>query len=82
LPNDRTSHWPRKVFGFTQDRIVAIINVGDFIETEMRAIEAHESVKRDVEEHNYDRWMFWEQEYYSFFQEDFTPPTDDLLAGL
>ena len=82
LPHEKIADWPRKVFGFKEGAIDAVIPVGDYIEFEMQAIAAHESVRRDVEEHNYDRWMFWENEFYSFFQESFTPPLDDLLAGL
>jgi N-acetylglucosamine malate deacetylase 2 len=82
LPHEKTADWPRKVFDFKEAAIDAVIPVGDYIEYEMRAVAAHESVRRDVEEHNYDRWMFWENEFYSFFQESFKPPVNDLLAGL
>jgi LmbE family N-acetylglucosaminyl deacetylase len=81
-PNDRTARWPRKVFGFPPERIHAIVPVAAWAQAERDAIAAHRSVRRDVEEHNYDEWMFWEEEFYSFFQERPPAPLDDLLAGL
>lgn len=81
-PSERSAHWPRKVFGLPRERIDAIIDVRDYIEIERRAILTHESVRRDFEEHNYDNWMLWEEDHYSFFRERFDPPIDDLLAQL
>ena len=82
IPEERVKHWPRKIFGLSPDRIHAIINVKDFKEYDRSAVMAHVSVRRDVVEHNYDEWMFWDEEYFTFFQESFNPPVEDLLHGL
>ena len=82
LPHERTVHWPRRVFGFPPERIHAVIDVSEYSAIERAAVHAHVSVRRDVEEHNYDEWMFWNEEYFSFFQETLSPPVDDLFAGL
>lgn len=82
LPSERIAHWPRKVYGVPPERIHAIINVGDMEATERLALAAHKTVSRDVEEHNYDNWMLWEKEYFSFFQENPQPPVQDLFDGL
>jgi LmbE family N-acetylglucosaminyl deacetylase len=82
LPADATAHWTRKVYGFPASRIHASIDVSAELETERAAIRAHESVRSDVEEYNYDDWMLWEHEHYSFFGESFQPPVSDLLHGL
>jgi N-acetylglucosamine malate deacetylase 2 len=82
LPTDLVTPWPRKVFGTPRDRINANINVAPWKEIELQAIKAHESMSRDVQEHNYENWMLWDYEYYAFFQEDISPPVDDLLAGI
>lgn len=82
LPHERTAHWPRKVFGIPPDRVHAVIDVSAYAEIEQAAVHAHVSVRRDVEEHNYDRWMFWPEEHFSFFQETYSPPVGDLLHGI
>lgn len=82
LPSERIAHWPRKVFGVPAHRIQAVIDVRDARSVEQRAIRAHRTVHRDVEEHNHDGWMHWEKEYYHFFQETHVPPLTDLFAGL
>ena len=82
LPSERISHWPRKVYGVPPTRIQAVIDVRAAREAEERAIHAHRTVMRDVEEHNYDGWMLWESEYFHFFQETHLPPLTDLFAGL
>ncbi len=82
LPAWKIAAWPRKVFGIPEHRIHAAIDVSQYREIEKAAIEAHYSVRRDVADHNYDGWMSWETEYYSFFQETLRPPVDDLLSGL
>lgn len=82
LPNDRIAHWPRKVFGVPRDRINAVIDVHAVRAIEERALHAHETVSRDVAEHNYDNWMLWEEEYFSFFQELHDPPLPDLFDDL
>ena len=82
LPAARIAQWPRKVFGVADDRIHAMIDVSAFHETEALALRAHETVSRDVEEHNYDNWMLWEVEYFSFFQEQPGRPVTDLFHGL
>jgi N-acetylglucosamine malate deacetylase 2 len=82
LPDERIGHWPRKVFGVPNDRIHAVIDVSAVRDIEHRALLAHETVYRDVEEHNYDNWMLWEEEYYSFFQETHVPPLTSLFEGL
>ncbi len=82
LPNERTAHWPRKLYGFPSDRIHAVIDVRQWESVERAAVAAHRSVRKDVEDHNYDEWMFWEEEYFSFFGEHFLPPLDDLLAHM
>lgn len=82
LPSDRIKHWPRKIYGVPPERITAIIDVRHVRDIEERAIHAHQTVFRDVEEHNYDGWMLWEKEYYHFFQETHDPPLADLFAGL
>ncbi|MBI5645447.1 MAG: PIG-L family deacetylase [Ignavibacteriae bacterium] len=82
LPTDRTAHWPRKLYGFPSNRIHAVIDVRQWESVERAAVAAHRSVRRDVEDHNYDEWMFWAEEYFSFFAERFSPPLDDLLAYL
>ena len=82
LPREHTAHWPRKVFGFPPERIHAVIDVSAYLEIEKAAVHAHLSVRRDVEEHNYDQWMFWPEEHFSFFQESHSPPVEDLLHGI
>ena len=82
LPSSQIAHWPRKVFGVPDERIHAAIDVAAVHETEARALRAHQTVYRDVEEHNYDNWMLWEKEYFSFYQERFAPPVTDLFHGL
>ena len=82
LPADAIAHWTRKVYGFPDTRIHAVIDVSAQLATERAAIMAHESVRSDVEEYNYDDWMLWEHEHFSFFGEAFHPPADDLFAGL
>lgn len=82
LPNERIAHWPRKVFGVPRERIDAVIDVRGVHDIEQRALRAHATVYRDVEEHNYDNWMLWEEEYFSFFQESFDPPLTGLFDGL
>ena len=82
LPNDRIAHWPRKVFGAARNRINAVIDVRAARDVEERALCAHETVSRDVAEHNYDNWMLWDEEYFSFFQEMHDPPLTDLFEGL
>jgi LmbE family N-acetylglucosaminyl deacetylase len=82
LPADAIAHWTRKVHGFPSSRIHAEIDVSAQLETERAAIAAHESVRSDVEEYNYDDWMLWEREHFSFFGESFEPPVSDLLYGL
>jgi LmbE family N-acetylglucosaminyl deacetylase len=81
-PADRITHWPRKVFGIPSNRIHAVIDVSAWRKVEESAVMTHKSVRRDVEEHNYDDWMFWPEECYSFFQETFDPPVNDLLFGI
>lgn len=78
LPASQIAHWPRKVFGVADDRIHAAIDVTAVREIEERALRAHATVSRDVEEHNYDNWMLWEKEYFSFFQE----PAGDIVSNL
>lgn len=82
LPDARIAHWPRKVFGVPEERIHAMIDVAAMHDIEVRALQAHGTVSRDVEEHNYDNWMLWETEYFSFFQEQPDPPVTDLFHGL
>ncbi|MFZ1729652.1 MAG: PIG-L family deacetylase [Bacteroidota bacterium] len=82
LPAARIEHWPRKVYGVPEQRIHAVIDVAAVHEIESRALHAHATVYRDVEEHNYDNWMLWEKEYYSFFQETSHLPFDNLFHGL
>ena len=82
LPQDRILHWPRKIFGVSRDRIDAVIDVRAWHATEERAIRTHASVAGDVDEHNYDNWMLWDEEYYTFYGEKFDPPVADLFARL
>ncbi len=82
LPAGRIAHWPRKVHGVPEERIHAVIDVAAVHDIEQRALHAHETVSRDVEEHNYDNWMLWDKEYFSFFQEPCHPPLNDLFQGL
>jgi len=82
LPAHRTHHWPRKIFGIPEHRLSAVIDVSAYHHIEREAVFTHVSVRRDVEEHNYDEWMFWDQEYYEFYHERFTPPVNDLLYGI
>jgi len=82
LPRERVHTWPRAIFGAPEERIDAVIDVSAWRETEERALRAHHSVRRDVEENNFDNWMLWEQEYFSFFGEVFQPPVGDLFHGL
>ncbi|MBR9977020.1 MAG: PIG-L family deacetylase [Bacteroidetes bacterium] len=82
LPDDRVSGWPRKIFGVPQDRIHAVIDVSAVRNTEQRALHVHTTVAQDVREHNYDNWMLWEQEYFSFYRESPKPPVSDLFDGL
>jgi LmbE family N-acetylglucosaminyl deacetylase len=82
LPSERISHWPRKVYGVPEERIHAVIDVAAMHDTEYRALRAHETIERDVVEHNYDNWMLWEKEYFSFFQETTRTPVGDLFYGL
>lgn len=82
LPADRIAHWPRKVYGVPGHRVQAVIDVRKARDTEERALRAHRTVQRDVDEHNYDGWMLWEKEYYHFFQETHDPPLEDLFSGL
>lgn len=82
LPRERVRSWPRPIFGAPAARIHAIIDVAPWRETEERALRAHQSVRRDVEENNFDNWMLWEHEYFSFFGESFHPAVDDLFHGL
>ena len=82
LPSDRIAAWPRKVFGFSARRIHAVLDVSAWQHVERAAVAAHRSVQKDVEDHNYDEWMFWSEEYFSFFQEAFDPPLRDLLETL
>jgi LmbE family N-acetylglucosaminyl deacetylase len=82
MPADLVKDWTRRVMGTPRERIDAEIPVKQYKEIELQAILAHESMRRDFEEHNYDNWMLWEYEYYAFFQEDFDPPVNDLLAGM
>jgi LmbE family N-acetylglucosaminyl deacetylase len=82
LPASQIAHWPRKVFGVADDRIHAAIDVTAVREIEERALRAHLTVSRDVEEHNYDNWMLWEKEYFSFFQEQPAETVSDLFHGL
>ena len=82
LPRERVRTWPRPVFGAPDERIHAVIDVAAWREEEERALKAHYSVRRDVEENNFDNWMLWEQEYFSFFGEHLHPPVGDLFHGL
>jgi N-acetylglucosamine malate deacetylase 2 len=82
LPNARISHWPRKIFGVPEERIHAVLDVSAVQETEQRALRAHVTVARDVQEHNYDNWMLWDSEYFSFYGEKPQMPSDDLFDGL
>jgi len=82
LPNKRIASWPRAVFGVDDERIHAVIDVSPWREIEERAVHSHRSVRRDVEENNFDNWMLWEEEYFSFYREDIQPPVDTLFAGL
>lgn len=82
IPQERINHFPRKLLGLTQDRIHAIIDTRQYLDIKKQAIEVQISVRRDVEEQNIDNWMMWGEEYFSFFQERFAPPLDDLLANL
>lgn len=82
LPNDRIAHWPRKVFGVPRHRINAVIDVRAARSIEEQALRAHQTVTRDVAEHNYDNWMLWDEEYFSFFQELHDPPVPDLFDGV
>lgn len=82
LPAKRVAHWPRKVYGVPDERIDAVIDVAAVHDIELRALRVHETVSRDVAEHNYDNWMLWDREYFSFFQERHHPPLNDLFHGL
>ncbi len=82
LPRDRVSSWPRAVFGVEQERIDAVIPVGAYREIEEAAIRAHHTVRRDVEENNFDDWMLWDEEYFSFFDETCRPAAVSLFHGL
>ncbi|MDT8322720.1 MAG: PIG-L deacetylase family protein [Bacteroidota bacterium] len=82
LPRDRVAAWPRAVFGVERARIDAVIPVGAYREIEQAAVRAHYSVRRDVEENNFDNWMFWEEEYFSFYGEEFQPAVQSLFHGL
>lgn len=81
-PASRVAHWPRRVYGIPPHRIDAVIDVSKWRAVEEAAIRRHHSVRRDFEEHNYDEWMFWPEDTYTFFQESFDPPVHDLLHGL
>lgn len=82
LPRALVRDWPRAVFGAPEERIHAVIDVASWREAEERALRAHHSMRRDVEENNFDNWMLWEQEYFSFFGEAIHPPVADLFHGL
>lgn len=82
LPARRVANWPRKIHGASDDRIQAVIDVSAMREVEERALAVHRTVYRDVEEHNYDGWMLWEQEYFHFFQEWPDQPLSCLFEGL
>lgn len=82
LPLERIKDWPRKLAGNPAHRIHAVIDVAGYQAIERSAIYAHQSVIRDVDEYNFENWMFWDEEHFAFFQESFSPPVDDLLFGL
>lgn len=82
LPDERVSGWPRKIFGVPAERIHAVLDVSAVREIEQRALHAHTTVAQDVREHNYDGWMLWEREYFSFFRESPNYPVSDLFDGL
>ena len=82
LPKERIAAWPRAVFGVDAERIHAIISVGQYREIEQAAVKAHHSVQRDVDENTFDDWMLWENEYFSFYGEQFHPAVDSLFHGL
>lgn len=82
LPAEHIAHWPRKVYGVRDEHIHAVIDVSAVHELESLALHAHETVHRDMEEHNYDNWMLWEKEYFSFFHEAYHPPVGDLFHEL
>jgi N-acetylglucosamine malate deacetylase 2 len=82
LPMTRVSAWPRKVFGVADERIHVRVPVAAYREIERAAIHAHRSVGGDVEDHNHDNWMLWEEEFYTLFGERYNPPLNDLFSGL
>ncbi|MAT39021.1 MAG: hypothetical protein CL946_05395 [Ectothiorhodospiraceae bacterium] len=82
LPEELVNDWPRKVFGVPWDQIDAAVDVSAYNDKEREAILAHESMRQDFEDNNFNNWMLWETEYYSFFQESHQPPLGDLLSGL
>jgi len=82
LPNDRISSWPRAVFGVESERIDAVIPVTAYRAIEEAAIRAHHTVRRDVEENNFDNWMLWDEEYFSFYDETYRPAVSSLFHGL
>jgi N-acetyl-1-D-myo-inositol-2-amino-2-deoxy-alpha-D-glucopyranoside deacetylase len=82
LPELRVRHWPRKVFGVREERIDAVIDVSRWRDVEENALRAHASVAGDVEEHNYDNWMLWPEEYFTFCGDHRDSPCRDLFEGL
>lgn len=82
LPSTRTAAWPRKVFGVPDERIHARIPVAEFHDVEYAAIHTHVSVLGDVQDHNYDNWMLWEEECFTLFDECLDHPMDSLLQDL
>ncbi len=80
LPEEMVQRFPRNLAGIPSDRLHARIPVAEYREYERMAIFAHESVRPDVEEYNYENWMLGEFEYYSFFQERPDAVLRDLLT--
>ena len=80
---DKTvQHFPRKLFGFPPERIHAIIDVAIWLALKKQAIDVQVSVRRDVEEQNFENWLFAPFEYFSFFRESYSPPVHDLFTGI
>ncbi len=82
LPKKKIMSWPRAVFGVDDDRIHAVLDVAPWRDIEERAVHAHRSVRRDVEENNFDNWMLWEEEYFSFYRETPQSVASSLFDGL
>ncbi len=82
VPDQLVALAPRPLHGEPVEKMDCRMHVEQYLDYKRRGLEVQTSVVAVTESDNVANLLMQPYEYYRFFQERFTPPLDDLFAGL